>query len=51
MTLCSSAFLDLFLSSEKEVLFLLGNSDHFVFSVFIDFPSNSGGDAPFQGNG
>ena len=42
----SSALLDLFLSSDASICFTmafpqLGNSDHVVVSVSIDFPSNS----------
>ena len=48
----SPAPLDLFISSDASVCstmaFLpLGNSDHVVVSVFIDFPINSKHDAPF----
>ena len=47
------ALLDLFISSDASVCSTiafspLGNSDHFVFSVSIDFPSNSKQDAPFH---
>ena len=49
----SSALLDLFLSSDASICFTmafphLGNSDHVVVSVFIDFPSYSQWDAPFH---
>ena len=49
----SPALLDLFLSSDASICstmaFLpLGNSDHVVVSVSIDFPSNSQWDAPFH---
>ena len=49
----SPALLDLFLSSDASicstmVLPPLGNSDHLVVSVSIDFPSNSQRDAPFH---
>ena len=45
MTLNSPALLDLFLSSDPSICFTkvflsLGNSDHVVFLVSIDFPSN-----------
>ena len=36
------------LSALQWFSFFLGNSDHFVFSVFIDFPSNCQRDAPFH---
>ena len=41
-----AALLDLFLSSDASICSTmafppLGNSDHVVFSVFINFPSNS----------
>ena len=47
------ALLDLFLSSDASICSRkafpsLGNSDHFVVSVYIDFPTNSKGDAPFH---
>ena len=47
------ALLDLFLSSDtsicSEMAFpLLGNSDHVLVSVSIDFPTNSQQDAPFH---
>ena len=47
----SPALLDLFLSSDASICStmafpLLGNSDHVVVSVSIDFPSNSQWDAP-----
>ena len=46
------ALLDLFLSSDASICSTmafppLGNSDHIVVSVSIDFPSNSQQDAPF----
>ena len=49
----SPAILDLFLSSDASICSTmacppLGNSDHVVFSVSIDFPSNSQRDAPFH---
>ena len=49
----SPALLDFFLSSNASICstmaFLpLGNSDHLVVSVSIDFPSNSQWDAPFH---
>ena len=49
----SPALLDLFLSSDTSIcstmaLPPLGNSDHVVISVFIDFPNNSKQDAPFH---
>ena len=49
----SPALLDLFLSSDASICstmaFLpLGNSDHVVVSVSIDFPTNSQQDAPFH---
>ena len=49
----SPALLDLFLSSDATICSTmafppLGNSDHIVFSVSIDFPSNSQRDAPFH---
>ena len=49
----SLALLDLFLSSDASSCSTmafppLGNSDHFVASVSIDFPSNSQRDAPFH---
>ena len=49
----SPALLDLFLSSDTSICFTiafppLGNSDHVVFSVSSDFPSNSQRDAPFH---
>ena len=48
----SSALLDLFLSSDASICSTmafppLGNSDHVVVSVSIDFPTNSQQDAPF----
>ena len=47
------ALLDLLLTSDASIhsmmAFLpLGNSDHVVFSVSIDFPTNSQWDAPFH---
>ena len=49
----SPALLNLFLSSDASICSLmtfrpLGNSDHVVVSVSIDFPSNSQRDAPFH---
>ena len=49
----SPALLELFLSSDASIcstmiLPPLGNSDHVVVSVSIDFPSNSQRDAPFH---
>ena len=49
----SPALLDLFLSSDTSICFTmafspLGNSDHFVVTVSIDFPSNSQRDVPFH---
>ena len=49
----SAALLDLFLSSDASSCSAmafpqLGNSDHVVFSVSIDFPLNSQWDAPFH---
>ena len=49
----SPALLDLFISSDASIcstmaLPLLGNSDHVVVSVSIDFPINSKWDAPFH---
>ena len=50
----SPALLDLFISSDASICFTmafppLGNSDHVVVSVSIDFPSsNSQLDAPFH---
>ena len=48
----SPALLDLFLSSDTRIFICslppLGNSDHVVVSVSIDFPSNSHQDAPFH---
>ena len=45
--------LDLFLFTGTSIcctmaLLQLGNSDHFVVSVFFDFPTNSKQDAPFH---
>ena len=49
----SPALLDLFLSSDASICSAkafppLGNSDHVVVSVSIDFPTNSQQDAPFH---
>ena len=49
----SPALLDLFISSDTSICstmaFLpLGNSDHVIVSVSIDFPTNSQQDAPFH---
>ena len=49
----SPALLDLFISSDASIsstmAFLpMGNSDHFVVSVSIDFPINSKQDTPFH---
>ena len=49
----SPALLDLFLSSDATICSTmafppLGNSDHVVVSVSIDFPTNSQQDAPFH---
>ena len=49
----SPALLDLFLSSDASIcstmaFYPLGNSDHVVVSVSIDFPSNSQQDALFH---
>ena len=49
----SPTLLDLFLSSDASIwstmaLPPLGNSDHIVVSVSIDFPSKSQQDAPFH---
>ena len=49
----SPAFLDLFISSDASICStmafpLLGNSDHVVVSVSIDFPINSKQDTPFH---
>ena len=49
----SPALLDLFISSGAAICSLmafppLGNSEHVVVSVSIDFPSNSERDAPFH---
>ena len=49
----SSALLELFVSSDTSICSTmafppLGNSDHVVVSVSIDFPSNSQWDAPFH---
>ena len=48
----SQVLLDSFLSFDASICFTmvfppLGNSDHIVVSVSIDFPSNSQQDAPF----
>ena len=53
LTLKSPAFLDLFISSDASICSAmafppLGNSDHVVVSVSIDFPINSKRDAPFH---
>ena len=50
----SPALLDLFISSDASICSTiafppLGNSDHVLFSVSIDFPSNSQRDALFHG--
>ena len=50
------ALLDLFVSSDSGICSTaafppMGNSDHFVVSVSIDFPSNSKKDAPFHRTG
>ena len=49
----SLALLDFFLSSDASICSTiafspLGNSDHVVVSVSIDFPTNSQQDAPFH---
>ena len=49
----SPALLDLFLSSDASICSTmasppLGNSDHVVVSVSIDFPTNSQRDVPFR---
>ena len=49
----SPALLDLFISSEASICSTmafppLGNSDHVVFLVSIDFPTNSQWDGPFH---
>ena len=49
----SPALLNLFISSDASICStmafpLLGNSDHVVVSVSIDFPTNSQQDAPFH---
>ena len=49
----SPALLDLFISSDARICSTmaippLGNSDHLVVSVSIDFPTNSQRDAPFH---
>ena len=49
----SPSLLDLFLSSDTSIcstiaIPLLGNSDHVVVSISIDFPSNSKRDALFH---
>ena len=48
------ALLDVFISSDPSICFTVGfrpsgNTDDVVVSVSIDFPSNSKGDAPFNG--
>ena len=50
----SPALLGLFISSDDSICSTiafppLGNSDHVVLSVSIDFPTNSQWDAPFHG--
>ena len=50
----SPALLDLFFSSDASICSTmafppLGNSDHVIVSVSIDFPTNSQQDAPFHG--
>ena len=52
----SSALLDLFISSDAGICSTmafpsLGNCDHVVASVSIDFPLNSQGDAPISSHG
>ena len=47
------ALLDLFISSDASICSAmvfppLGNSDHAVVSISVDFPSNSKGDVPFH---
>ena len=48
----SPAFMNFFLSSDASICstmtFPLGNFDHVVVSVSIDFPSYAQGDAPFH---
>ena len=49
----SPAIMDLFISSDASLYSTmafppLGNFDHAVFSVSIDFPSNSQWDSPFH---
>ena len=48
----SPALLDLFISSDASISTMafppLGNSDHLVVSISIDFPSGSQRDAPFH---
>ena len=49
----SPALLDLFISSDASICSTmafppLGNSDHVIVSVSIDFPSNSQRDVPFH---
>ena len=49
----STALLDLFLSSDASICSTmafppLGNFDHVVVSVSVDFPTNSQQDAPFH---
>ena len=53
MTLTGPALLDLFISSNTSICSAmafspLGNSDHVVVSVSIDFPTNSQRDASFH---
>ena len=53
MTLTGPALLDLFISSNTSICSTmafspLGNSDHVVVSVSIDFPTNSKQDATFH---
>ena len=49
---CNPTLLNLFFSSGAGICstmaFTLGNFDHAVVSVFMDFLSNSKGDAPFH---
>ena len=42
------ALLDLFLTSDGSICSTMGNPDHVVVSVSIDFPTNSQRDAPFH---
>ena len=49
----SPALLDFFLSSDASICATMAfpplrNSDHFVVSVFIDFPTNSQRNSPFH---